>query len=58
MKVSELIEQLKRLPADSDIRFESYDEAFNAEIKWQGGSDEPYIYLSHKYYKGRGPFYG
>lgn len=58
MTVAELIEQLKQLPADSDVRFESYDEVFNAEIKWRGGSDEPYIYLSHKYDKGRRPFYG
>lgn len=56
MKVSELIEQLKQLPTDSNIKFESYDEVYNAEVKWRGGSDEPCIYLSHKYDKGEKPF--
>lgn len=58
MTVADLIEQLKQLPTDSDIRFESYDEVYNAEVKWRGGNDEPYIYLTLKYKRGSGSFYG
>lgn len=58
MTVSELIEQLNKLPPDRDINFQSYDEVYNAEVKWRGGTDEPYIYLTLKYKRGSGPFYG
>lgn len=54
MTIGELIKELSKLPQDEEIDFCSYDNHYNAEVKWditkeeceEGYTDTPYIYLT------------
>lgn len=54
MKVKNLIQELSKLPQEAEIDFCSYDNHYDAEVKWditeeeyeEGYTDTPYIYLT------------
>ena len=54
MKVKDLIHELSKLPQEEEIDFCSYDNHYDAEVKWditkeeyeKGYTDAPYIYLT------------
>lgn len=54
MKIKDLIQELSKLPQDEEIDFCSYDNHYDAEVKWditkeeyeEGYTDTPYIYLT------------
>lgn len=56
MKVKDLIQELSKLPQEEEIYFCSYDNNYDAEVKWditkeeyeEGYTDAPYIYLTRK----------
>lgn len=56
MKVKDLIQELSKLPQDEEIGFCSYDNNYDAEVKWditkeeyeEGYTNTPYIYLTRK----------
>ncbi len=54
MNVKDLIQELSKLPQDEEINFCSYDNYYDAKVKWEitkeeyeeGYTDEPYIFLT------------
>lgn len=54
MKVKDLVQELNKLPQEEEIDFCSYDNRYDAEVKWditkeeyeEGYEDKPYIYLT------------
>ena len=56
MTVKDVIQELSKLPQEEEIDFCSYDNYYNAEVKWditkeeyeEGCTDTPYIYLTKK----------